>query len=199
MMTNHGNARHAGPVLVPARPDRRADHARRSTTRSSNGWARRRRVHRRPAPAQHLLGDVRQPDVRPSRIRPAILLEINACRKTFPSHYIRVHGVRLDAGWSRCACRSSCNRPPKEPGFGLARQEGRGPAGALPHLVLRDRQARRRALLTSADAGPRRAAADPTARGNADRAVDLQRARARLARATRCWTSSIASWSAWRR
>ena len=37
----------------------------------------RRRVHRRSASAQHLLGDVRQPDVRPARIRPAILMEIN--------------------------------------------------------------------------------------------------------------------------
>ncbi len=52
------------PVQLPARPDRRRDRAA-DRLRPGQGLRLERRVHRRPAPAQHLLGDVRHADVRP--------------------------------------------------------------------------------------------------------------------------------------
>jgi ribulose-bisphosphate carboxylase small chain len=54
------------------------------------------------------------------------LLEINACRKTFPSHYIRVTAFDSTRGWETPRISYIVNRPQKEPGFGLAREEGAG-------------------------------------------------------------------------
>jgi ribulose-bisphosphate carboxylase small chain len=52
-----------------------------------------------------------------------ILQEINNCRKTFPRHYIRVTAFDATRGWETPRMSYIVNRPPKEPGFGLARQE----------------------------------------------------------------------------
>jgi len=52
-----------------------------------------------------------------------ILLEINNCRKTFPSHYIRVTAFNSVRGFETPAMSYIVNRPKKEPGFGLVRQE----------------------------------------------------------------------------
>jgi ribulose-bisphosphate carboxylase small chain len=53
-----------------------------------------------------------------------ILLEIRGCRKTFPSHYIRITAFDSTRGWETPRMSYIVNRPAKEPGFGLARQEG---------------------------------------------------------------------------
>lgn len=53
----------------------------------------------------------------------AILKEINECRKTFPSHYIRVMAFDSTRGVESPAMSYIVNRPKNEPGFGLARQE----------------------------------------------------------------------------
>lgn len=55
-----------------------------------------------------------------------ILMEINNCRKTFPSHYIRVTAFDSTRGVESPAMSYLVNRPEKEPGFGLVRQEGPG-------------------------------------------------------------------------
>ena len=55
-----------------------------------------------------------------------ILMEINNCRKTFPSHYIRVTAFDRTRGVESPAMSYLVNRPKKEPGFGLVRQEGPG-------------------------------------------------------------------------
>ena len=84
------------------------------------------RVHRRPASAQHLLGDVGQPDVRPPDAA-GVMLELNACRKAFrrPLHPRR--RLRRDAAAGRSVRLSFIvNRPAEEPGFRLERQEGAG-------------------------------------------------------------------------
>ncbi len=52
-----------------------------------------------------------------------ILMEINACRKTFPSHYVRVTAFDATKGWETPRMSYIVNRPKVEPGFGLARQE----------------------------------------------------------------------------
>jgi ribulose-bisphosphate carboxylase small chain len=52
-----------------------------------------------------------------------ILMEINGCRKTFPNHYIRVTAFDSTRGWETPKMSFIVNRPEKEPGFGLARQE----------------------------------------------------------------------------
>ena len=53
----------------------------------------------------------------------AILTEVNACRKTFPNHYIRVTAFDATQGVESVQMSYIVNRPKKEPGFGLARQE----------------------------------------------------------------------------
>jgi ribulose-bisphosphate carboxylase small chain len=55
-----------------------------------------------------------------------ILVEINNCRKTFPNHYIRVMAFNSTRGGESPAMSFLVNRPKKEPGFGLSRQEIEG-------------------------------------------------------------------------
>jgi ribulose-bisphosphate carboxylase small chain len=52
-----------------------------------------------------------------------ILMEINNCRKTFPNHYIRVTAFSSTRGTESPAMSYIVNRPKKEPGFGVVRQE----------------------------------------------------------------------------
>jgi ribulose-bisphosphate carboxylase small chain len=52
-----------------------------------------------------------------------ILMEIRGCRKTFPNHYIRVTAFDSTRGWETPRMSYIVNRPAKEPGFGLVRQE----------------------------------------------------------------------------
>ena len=53
----------------------------------------------------------------------AILTEVNACRKTFPNHYIRVTAFDATQGVESVQLSYIVNRPKTEPGFGLTRQE----------------------------------------------------------------------------
>lgn len=55
-----------------------------------------------------------------------ILVEINACRKTFPNHYIRVTAFDNTRGWETPRMSYLVNRPKQEPGFRLDRQETEG-------------------------------------------------------------------------
>ncbi|MBS0579119.1 MAG: ribulose bisphosphate carboxylase small subunit [Proteobacteria bacterium] len=55
-----------------------------------------------------------------------ILAEIQSCRKTFPNHYVRVTAFDSTRGWETPRMSFIVNRPTKEPGFGLARQESDG-------------------------------------------------------------------------
>ena len=52
-----------------------------------------------------------------------ILMEINNCRKTFPNLYIRVTAFDAARGVESPTMSYLVNRPQKEPGFGLVRQE----------------------------------------------------------------------------
>ena len=55
-----------------------------------------------------------------------ILLEINNCRKTFPSHYIRLMAFDSTRGIESIAMSLIVNRPADETGFSLVRQEAAG-------------------------------------------------------------------------
>ena len=55
-----------------------------------------------------------------------ILLEINACRKTFPREYIRVTAFDSTHGTESVVMSFIVNRPKEEPGFRLIRTEGEG-------------------------------------------------------------------------
>ncbi|MEQ1683059.1 MAG: ribulose bisphosphate carboxylase small subunit [Burkholderiaceae bacterium] len=55
-----------------------------------------------------------------------ILLEINACRKTFPSHYVRVTAFDSTQGVESVRMSFMVNRPANEPGFRLVRSEQGG-------------------------------------------------------------------------
>ncbi len=52
-----------------------------------------------------------------------ILLEVNACRKAFPHHYVRVTAFDSTQGVESVRMSFIVNRPASEPGFGLVRQE----------------------------------------------------------------------------
>ena len=52
-----------------------------------------------------------------------VLMEMNACRKTFPNHYIRLMAFDSTRGVESIAMSFIVNRPKTEPGFGLVRQE----------------------------------------------------------------------------
>jgi ribulose-bisphosphate carboxylase small chain len=55
-----------------------------------------------------------------------ILMEINACRKTFPSQYIRVTAFDSTHGTESVVLSFIVNRPANEPGFRLIRTEEPG-------------------------------------------------------------------------
>jgi ribulose-bisphosphate carboxylase small chain len=52
-----------------------------------------------------------------------VLMELNACRKTFPNHYIRMMAFDSTRGVETIAMSFIVNRPKNEPGFVLERQE----------------------------------------------------------------------------
>ncbi|GAB4431300.1 MAG: ribulose bisphosphate carboxylase small subunit [Anaerolineae bacterium] len=54
----------------------------------------------------------------------AVMEEIQACRRAFPNHYIRVNGYDRSLGRQTTALSFIVNRPPDEPGFLLERTEG---------------------------------------------------------------------------
>ena len=56
----------------------------------------------------------------------AILSEMNACRKAFPRHYIKVVAHDSTRGKETVAVAFLVHRPAREPGFRLDRQEGPG-------------------------------------------------------------------------
>jgi ribulose-bisphosphate carboxylase small chain len=52
-----------------------------------------------------------------------ILMEVNECRKTYPSQYIRVTAFDSTQGWETPRMSFIVNRPKVEPGFKVVRQE----------------------------------------------------------------------------
>ena len=55
-----------------------------------------------------------------------IMEEVEACRKAYPQHYIKVTGFDSTRGWETTRLSFIVNRPEREPGFGLMRQEADG-------------------------------------------------------------------------
>jgi ribulose-bisphosphate carboxylase small chain len=55
-----------------------------------------------------------------------ILREVNACRETFPAHYVKVNAFDDTRGIESLRLSFIVARPENEPGFGLIRQEGPG-------------------------------------------------------------------------
>jgi len=55
-----------------------------------------------------------------------VMAEVESCRKTFPNHYVKVNAFDATHGWESLRLSFIVNRPPHEPGFALAREEGAG-------------------------------------------------------------------------
>jgi len=55
-----------------------------------------------------------------------LMTEVNACRKTFPDHYVKVNAFDSTHGWEALRLSFIVNRPKVEPGFELRREEGAG-------------------------------------------------------------------------
>jgi ribulose-bisphosphate carboxylase small chain len=55
-----------------------------------------------------------------------IMTEVNACRKTFPNHYIKVNAFDSTRGRESLRLSFIVGRPAVEPGFSLVREEGPG-------------------------------------------------------------------------
>jgi ribulose-bisphosphate carboxylase small chain len=55
-----------------------------------------------------------------------VMLELASCRKTFPSHYIRLMAFDSTRNIESIVMSFIVNRPENEPGFGLLRQEVQG-------------------------------------------------------------------------
>lgn len=57
-----------------------------------------------------------------------VFMEVNACRKAFPDHYVKVNAFDSTRGWETTRLSFIVNRPKAEPGFRVVRQEGVGRA-----------------------------------------------------------------------
>jgi ribulose-bisphosphate carboxylase small chain len=55
-----------------------------------------------------------------------ILRELDACRRTFPNHYIKLNAFDATRGVESLRLSFIVGRPATEPGFELQREEGRG-------------------------------------------------------------------------
>lgn len=55
-----------------------------------------------------------------------IMRELDACRQTFPNHYIKLNAFDSTRGIESLRLSFIVGRPPDEPGFGLTREEGPG-------------------------------------------------------------------------
>jgi ribulose-bisphosphate carboxylase small chain len=55
-----------------------------------------------------------------------VMMELASCRKTFPSHYIRLMAFDSTRNIESIVMSFIVNRPENEPGFGLLRQEVQG-------------------------------------------------------------------------
>ncbi|HQU15328.1 MAG: ribulose bisphosphate carboxylase small subunit [Chromatiales bacterium 21-64-14] len=55
-----------------------------------------------------------------------IMMEIKECRKTFPNHYIRVTAFDSTRGWETPRMSFIVNRPKKEPGYRMLREDKNG-------------------------------------------------------------------------
>ncbi|MGB6489602.1 MAG: ribulose bisphosphate carboxylase small subunit [Steroidobacteraceae bacterium] len=55
-----------------------------------------------------------------------VMTEVNACRKTFPNHYIKVNAFDSTRGRESLRLSFIVGRPAAEPGFALVREEGPG-------------------------------------------------------------------------
>jgi ribulose-bisphosphate carboxylase small chain len=56
----------------------------------------------------------------------AVVYEVNACRKALPGRYIKVNAFDATRGVESMAMSFIVQRPEREPGFGLVRQEAAG-------------------------------------------------------------------------
>jgi ribulose-bisphosphate carboxylase small chain len=55
-----------------------------------------------------------------------VMAEVDACRRSFPSHYVRLNAFDSTLGWESVRLSFIVNRPADEPGFRLKRIEGEG-------------------------------------------------------------------------
>jgi ribulose-bisphosphate carboxylase small chain len=55
-----------------------------------------------------------------------VMAELNACRKTFPNHYVKVNAFDSAHGWESLRLSFIVHRPKNEPGFALERAEAQG-------------------------------------------------------------------------
>ncbi len=55
-----------------------------------------------------------------------VMAEIEACRRTFPNHYVKVNAFDSTRGFETMRLSFIVNRPPNEKGFALERQEIEG-------------------------------------------------------------------------
>jgi ribulose-bisphosphate carboxylase small chain len=57
-----------------------------------------------------------------------VLMEVNACRKAHPDHYVKVNAFDSTQGWESTRLSFIVNRPKNEPGFRVVRTEAAGRA-----------------------------------------------------------------------
>ncbi len=55
-----------------------------------------------------------------------VMAEVDACRRTFPNHYVKVNAFDSTRGFETMQLSFIVNRPADEKGFGLIRQEAAG-------------------------------------------------------------------------
>jgi ribulose-bisphosphate carboxylase small chain len=55
-----------------------------------------------------------------------VMVEIDACRKAYPNHYVKVNAFDSTHGWEALRLSFIVNRPKEEPGFALERGEAAG-------------------------------------------------------------------------
>jgi ribulose-bisphosphate carboxylase small chain len=123
-MTNHGNRITQGqfsflPDLTDEQITRQLEYA------LANGWAVGIEYTDDPHP-RNTYWDMYGNPMFDLKDPAGILLEINACRKAFPAHYVRVMAFDSTRGVESPRMSYIVNRPSREPGFKVVREEREG-------------------------------------------------------------------------
>ncbi len=76
-----------------------------------------------------------------------VMTEVNACRRTFPNHYIKVNAFDSTRGRESLRLSFIVGRPAVEPGFAPGAPGRAGPQRALHDALLCDRTSRRESAI----------------------------------------------------
>ena len=155
-LTGERDANHPGNILVPARPDRRRRSARRSTTRSSQGWACAVEYTDDPHPRNTFWEMCGRADVRPEGRRRRPARQSSRVAAAHPERYVKVNAFDSTRGFETTRLSFIVQRPATRAGLRPRRAPRARAARSATRCAVRRSTGRWRPLRRGRDGDARR-------------------------------------------